>query len=272
MQTEQNTIFSKVLTSQGAAQTKSEETTVLYSYELTGLPRDDTQEGKRAFVMWRTSEANIPDHEISAIGYTDVRGTCGVQTAIIKFGNKGNRTKMSRWMKSFRARNPLKYHSRGEFWVQYKISGRHQETADQRERRDFLNVAWQIFKELEGEDRLKSEEGAYLNYPKTNIIDKVDNLPLIQFIYQEVTEGNIIDPAVRAYIDKGLWDAACERKLRQHYLREEEEQERRETERRVGKEGAAGSSTDYVQRPAQYDERQRASQDLGNDFPQGRND
>ena len=67
MQTETNAVFSKVLTSQGAAQKRSEETAVLYSYELTGLPRDDTQEDKRAFVMWCTSEANIPDHEISAI-------------------------------------------------------------------------------------------------------------------------------------------------------------------------------------------------------------
>ena len=52
-------------------------------------------------------------------------------------------------MQFFKARNPLKYHSRGEVWEQYKIVGRCQETADQRERRDFLNVAWQIFKELE---------------------------------------------------------------------------------------------------------------------------
>ena len=245
MQTEQDAVFSKVLTSQGAAQKRSEETAVLYSYELTGLPGDDAQEDKRSSVMWCTSGASIPGHGIAAIEYTDVRRSYGVQTAIIKFGNKGNRTKMSRWMQAFKARSPLKYHSRGESWDQYKIAGRCQETADQRKRRDFLNVAWRILKELEGEDMLKSEEGAYLNCPKTSIIDKVNNLPLTQFIYQEVTEGMIIDPTVRVYIDKGLWGPAFELKFRQHYLREEEEQERRDVERRLGKGGAASSSTDY---------------------------
>ena len=34
---------------------------------------------------------------------------------------------------------------------------------------------------------------------------QTDNLPLVQFIYKEVTEGKIIDPTVRVYIDKGLW-------------------------------------------------------------------
>ena len=77
----------------------------------------------------------------------------------------------------FKARNPFKYYSRGEFWEQYKISGRCQETADQRERRDFLNVAWQILKELEGEGRPKSEEGAYFNYSKASINDKADRQP-----------------------------------------------------------------------------------------------
>ena len=245
-QTETNAVFSKVLTSQGAAQKRSEETAVLYSYEFTGLPGDDTQEDKRAFVMWCTSEANIPDHEISAIGHTDVKRVYGVQTAIIKFGDKGDRTKMSKWMQFFKAGNPLKYHSRGEVWGRYKIAGRCQETADQRERRDFLNVAWQILKELEGEDRFKSEEGTYLNYAKASINDKADNLPLVQCICQEVTEGRIIDPTVRVYIDKCLWGSEFEIKFRQHYLREEEEQEERESERRVGKEGAAGSSTDYT--------------------------
>ena len=150
MQTEMNAVFSKVLTSQGAAQKRSEETAVLYSYGRTGIPRDDTQEDKRASVMWCTGEANIPDHEISAIEYTDLRRVYGVQTAIIKFGSKGNRTKMSKWMQFFKARNPLEYYSRGEVWEQHKIAGRYQETADQRERRDFLNVAWQILKELGG--------------------------------------------------------------------------------------------------------------------------
>ena len=261
MQTEQNAVFSMVLTSQGAAQKRSEETAVLYSYELTGLPRDDTQEDERAFVMWCTSEAKVPDHEISANKYTDVRRIYGVRTPIIKFGNKGNRTKMSKWTQAFKARNTLKYYSRGEFWDQYKISGRYQETADQRERRDFLNVAWQILKELEGEDRLKSEEGAYLNYPKTktSINEKVDNLPLIQFIYQEVTEGKIIDPTVRVYIGKGLWESEFELKFRQHYLREEEEQLRREIERRAGREGAAGPSIDYNVPRSMMRDKERAS-------------
>ena len=204
IQTEMNAVFSKVLTSQGAAQKRSEETAVHYSYELTGFPRDDAQEDKRAFVMWCTREANIPDHEISAIWYTNFRRVYGVQTAIIKFGNKGNRTKMSKWMQVFKARNPFKYYSRREVWEQYKVTGRYQETADQRERRDFLNVAWQILKELEGEDRFESEEGACLNYPKASINDKADNFPLIQFICQEVTEGNIIDPTVGVYIDEVL--------------------------------------------------------------------
>ena len=146
----------------------------------------------------------------------------------------------------FKARNPLKYYSRGEIWEQYKIACRYQETADQKERGDFLNVAWQILRELDGEDRPKSEEGACLNYSKASVNDKADNLPLVQFIYQEVTEGKVIDPTVRAYIDKGLWDSEFEIKFRQHYLLEEEEQEKRETERRVGKEGAAGSSTGYT--------------------------
>ena len=246
MQTETNAVFPKVLTSQGAAQKMTEETAVLYSCELTGLPGDDTQKDKRALVMWCTSEANIPDHQISAIEYTDLRSVYGVQTAIIKFGNKGNRTKMSKWMQFFQARGPLKYYSRGEAWEQYRILVGYQEAADQRERRDLLNVTWQILKELEGEDRLKSEEGAYLKYSTASINDKADNLPLVQFIYQEITEGKIIDPTVRAYIDKGLWDSEFEIKFGQHYLREEEEQEKRESERRVGKEGAAGSSADYT--------------------------
>ena len=101
-----------------------------------------------------------------------------------------------------------------------KNAGRYQETADQRERRDYLNVAWQIFKELEGEERFKSEEGAYFNYAKASINDKADHFPLIQFIYQEVTEGKLIDPTVRVYVDKGLWEVGFELKFRQHYERE----------------------------------------------------
>ena len=41
-QGETNAAFSKVITAQSAAQRKSEETSVLYNYELTGLPRDDS--------------------------------------------------------------------------------------------------------------------------------------------------------------------------------------------------------------------------------------
>ena len=54
-----------------------------------------------------------------------------------------------------------------------------------------MNVAWQVLKELEGEERLKSEEGAYLNYAKSSINDKADHLPLIQFIFEEITEGKL---------------------------------------------------------------------------------
>ena len=95
-----------------------------------------------------------------------------------------------------------------------------------------------------GEDILKSEEGAYLNYSRASINDKADNPPLIQFIYQEVAEGKIIDPTVRVYIDKGLWDSEFEIKFRQHYFREEEGQEKKEIERIFGKEGAASAGTD----------------------------
>jgi hypothetical protein len=115
-----------------------------------------------------------------------------------------------------------------------------------RERRDFLNVAWQILKEHEGEQRLISDEGAYLNYPKSSTNDKADHLPITQFIFHEVTEGKVIDPTVRIYIDKGLWNSEFELKFRQHYEREEAEQQKREEERRVGREVAPGSSTDYT--------------------------
>ena len=46
MQAETNTVFSKVITAQASAQKKNEEAVVLYCYELTGLPRDDSQESK----------------------------------------------------------------------------------------------------------------------------------------------------------------------------------------------------------------------------------
>ena len=108
-----------------------------------------------------------------------------------------------------------------------------------------MNVAWQIFTEPEGEERPRSEEGAYLNDPKASINDKADHLPLVQFIYQEVTEGRPINPIARVYIDKGLWNSGFEILSRKHYEKEEEEQAKRETERRLGKE-APGSSTDFT--------------------------
>ena len=185
--------------------------------------------------MWCTEEAGIPKHEVSSVEPVDMRRTYGVQTAVIKFGNKGERTKMSKWMMQFKAWNPLKYQSTGQTWDQYKITGRYQETADQRERRDYLNVAWQVLKELEGEERLKSEEGAYLNYPKASVNDKADHLPLVQFIRQEVTEGRLISTIARVYIDKGLWNPDFEVLFRKHYEKEEEEQGKRETERRFGR-------------------------------------
>ena len=55
----------------------------------------------------------------------------------------------------------------------------------------------------------------------------------------------LVDPVVRVYIEKGLWNADFEVLFRKHYEKEEEEQEKRETERRIGKE-APGSSTDYT--------------------------
>ena len=134
---ETNAAFSKVIKSHSAAQKKAEETAVLYNYGLTGLPRDDSEQSKREFVMWRTEQAGIPKHEVSSVEYVDMRRNYGVQTAVIKFGNKGDRTKMSRWMTQFKAWNPLKYYSSDQTWEQYKITGRYQETADQRERRDY---------------------------------------------------------------------------------------------------------------------------------------
>ena len=107
-QGETNAVFSKVITAQSAAQRKSEEATVLYNYELTALPRDDSEEFKRQFVMWCTEEAGIPKHEVTSIEYVDVMRMYGFQTAVIKFGNKGNRTKMSRFMSQHKAWNPLK--------------------------------------------------------------------------------------------------------------------------------------------------------------------
>ena len=251
-QTETNAVISKVITAQGAAQKKSEEAAVLYRYELTGLPRDDAPEHKREFVMWCTEQAGIPNHEITSIEYTDVRRRYGIQTAIVKFGNKGNRTKISKWMQFYKAWNPLKYYSVGVTWEQHKITGRYQETADQRERRDFLNVAWQILKEQEGEQRLISDEGAYLNYPKSSINDKADHLPIVQFIFHEVTEGKVIDPTVRIYIDKGLWNSEFELKFRQHYEREEAEQQKREEER--SRQGGSTWLQHRLYSSTQYDE------------------
>ena len=234
-QNEANTAFSKVITAQGSSQRKAEEAAVLYNYELTGTPRDDSEESKRESVMWCTEEAGIPKHEVTSIGYVDVRRSYGIQTAVIKFGNKGDRTKMSRFVSQYKARNPLKYYSNGQTWEQYKIAGRYQETPDQRERRDYLNVAWQVLKEIEGEEGLKSDEGAYLNYPRSSINDKADHLPLIQFIFEEVAEGKLINPTARVFIEKGIWDSDFEVKYRGHYEKEEQEQEEREKERRTGR-------------------------------------
>ena len=121
-QKETNAAFSKVITSQSAAQKKAEETAVLYNYELTGIPRDDAEQSKREFVMWCTEQAGIPKHEVSSVEYVDMRRIYGVQTAVIKFGNKGNRTKMSKWMMQYKAWNPLKYYSTEQTWDQYKIT------------------------------------------------------------------------------------------------------------------------------------------------------
>ena len=101
-QKETNAAFSKVITAQGAAQNRAEEAAVLYNYELTGPPRDDSLESKRESVMWCTAHAGIPAHEVSASEYIDMRGIYGVQTAAIKFGSKGNRTKMSKWMMQYK--------------------------------------------------------------------------------------------------------------------------------------------------------------------------
>ena len=124
---------------------------------------------------------------------------------------------MSRFISQYKAWSPLKYYSNDQTWEQYKIAGRYQETPDQRERRDYLNVAWQVLKELEGEERLKGEDGAYLNYAKSSINDKADHLPLIQFIFEEITEGKLINPTARVYIEQGLWNADFEIKFRKHY-------------------------------------------------------
>ena len=132
-----------------------------------------------------------------------------------------------------------------------------------------MNVAWQIPKELEGEERPKSEEGAYLNYPKASTNDKADHLPLSQFIYQEVTEGRLINPIARVYIEKRFWNSDFEILFRKHYEKEEEEQEKRETERRLGKE-APGSSADYTVPHNMMRKRQRKSEDLEASIPQDR--
>ena len=87
-------------------------------------------------MIWSTEQAGIPAHEVSAIEYIDIRRIYRVQAAVIKFGNKGNRTKVSKWMMQFKAWNPLEYYSANQTWEQYKITGRYTETADQRERRD----------------------------------------------------------------------------------------------------------------------------------------
>ena len=87
-QQETNAAFSRVITSQSAAQKKAEETAALYNYELAGILRDDAEQNKRESVMWCTEGAGIPKHEVSSVEYVDVRRIYGVQTAVIKFGDK----------------------------------------------------------------------------------------------------------------------------------------------------------------------------------------
>ena len=169
----------------------------------------------------------------------------------------------------YKAWNPFTYYSTEQTWEQYKITGRYQETPDQRERREYLNVAWQILKELEGEKRPKSDEGAYLDYPKASTNDKADHLPLVQFISEDVTEGRLVNPTARVYLEKGLWEAGFEIRFRRHYEKEEEEQETREKQRRLGKE-APGSSTDYTVPHNMMRDRERVRKDLEASFPQDR--
>ena len=97
----------------------------------------------------------------------------------------------------------------------------------------------------EKNDSRVMREHTYLNYPKPSINNKADHLPLIQFIFEEVTEGRLVNPTARVYLEKGLWEADFEIRFRRHYEKEEEEQETREKERRLGKE-APGPSTDYT--------------------------
>ena len=61
---------------------------------------------------------------------------------------------------------------------------------------------------------------------------------MIQFISEEVTEGKLINPTARVYIEKGLWDSDFEIKFRKK-LRERRrrrrtgsERERKETRQR----------------------------------------
>ena len=68
---------------------------------------------------------------------------------------------------------------------------------------------------------------------------------MIQFISEEITEGKLVNPTARVYLEKGLWEADFEIRFRRHYEKEAEEHEAREKERRLGKE-APGSSTDYT--------------------------
>ena len=165
-QRETNAASSKVITPQSAAQKKAEEAAVLYNYELTGLPRDDPEQSKREFVMWRTEEAGIPKHEASSIEYVDMRRNYGVQTAVIKFGSKGNRTKkVDDAAQSMEPPRVLQLRSDMGTVQSHRKIPRNTRRERERERRDYLNVAWHILKELEGEERLKSDEGAYLNYP-----------------------------------------------------------------------------------------------------------
>ena len=81
------------------------------------------------------------------------------------------------------------------------------------------------------------------------------------------TDRRLINPIARVYIEKGLWNSDFEILFRKHYEKEEEEQDKRETERRIGRE-APGSSTDYTVPHNMM--RDKESEDMETDPPQDR--
>ena len=139
--------------------------------------------------MWACGQADIPPHEVSAIEHVDNRRQWGTQVAIVKFNNEGNRRKLGEWVQAFKGQNQLKYWSQQGIWHENVVTGRYTETQEMKERSDHRNVAWQIMKELYTVEGLHSEQGAYLNYPKCRIVDKGDNLPLAQVVYQSTLRG-----------------------------------------------------------------------------------